>query len=87
MLEPFLKVGMLKEPLARAFYPVFHTVLVPLVGGVLSALGQAKQLKTLFLAIGQLLLAYRVLKSERLLRNVSMIFSNQLVLCCGFLEV
>lgn len=61
-MEPFLEVGVLKEPLARAFYPVFHTVLVPLVGGVLSALGQAKQPKMLFLAVRQVLLLHYMLQ-------------------------
>lgn len=86
-MKPFLKVSVLKKPLARTFHPVFYTVLVPLVRGVLSALGQAEELQTLFSTVGQLLLAYCFLESERLFCNVSMVISDQLLLCCGFMEV
>jgi hypothetical protein len=64
-----LEVGVLEKPITCTFYPVLYPIFVPPVGDILGALGKAKELETLFLAIRQLLLTYGLLEPKGLLCN------------------
>jgi hypothetical protein len=71
----------LEEPHACVLYSVFHAVLVPFVCGILSALGETEQLKTLILLVGQYVLDCVLLDLKLLLRNVTVHFCNFLEAC------
>jgi len=64
LLKPFLKVRVSKEPFACALYPVLYAILIPLIGGILGALSEAKELETLKLPVGEVLIAHFLLQVE-----------------------
>lgn len=70
-----------EEPHACVLYPVFHTGLVPLICGILGALGETEQLKTIFLLVGQPVLDYVLQNLKLLMRNVTVHFGNFLEVC------